>query len=90
MRFLVSIVISTFLIVHGGPVGADDRTQRRLEGAVEEVDLATRSFVVEGIRVHVPRGIRGLRKLRTGEPVFVEVVPGTRPARAIRIEPVPD
>ena len=88
MRFLIPVLVLTFLVALGSPASAGDRMVGALEGAVEHIDRKARTFVVEGIPVKVPHEVRGFRKLRTGEPVFVELKPGTRPARAVRLEPV--
>ena len=88
MRFFISALGLTFLVTLGSPAGARDELAPSLSGAVEKIDRLRRTLVVEGVRVKVPRKIRGFRGLRTGEPVFVELEPGIKPARAARIEPV--
>lgn len=90
MHFLALALALTSLLALGTPVDAREKRDRHLAGQVEAVDRKSRTLVIQGVRVEVPRKVRGLRRIRVGEPVLVELEPGTGPARATRIEAVPD
>ena len=88
-RLVYSLALVVSLVALAQPVSANAPLRDTLYGNAESIDRAARTLVIDGVRVLVPRQVRGFRQIENGDPVSVELDPDARPPRARRIQIVP-